>query len=91
MAKRTHSESFKLQVIQEVKLGKSMNQTAKDNGLSVSVVSSWVKAFNGTKIASAKELLSDEQKEIIELKKKLKRAELERDILKEAALIFGKK
>lgn len=91
MSRRTHSESFKLQVVQEVKAGKSMNQTAKDNDITVSLVSSWVNAFNGSKVVKAKDLLTDEQKEIIELKKQLKQAQLERDILKEAALIFAKK
>jgi transposase-like protein len=33
---------------------------------------------------------SDSEKEVLELKKKLREVEMERDILKKAALIFGR-
>jgi len=38
----------------------------------------------------AVESASDSEREIIELKKRLREVEMERDILKKAALIFGR-
>ncbi|MGL4382730.1 MAG: transposase [Bacilli bacterium] len=91
MTKKKYEESFKLKLVQLVNSGKSINSVSKEYGVVISTLHSWVHKYNGTVTPSSKSSLSDEQKQIIQLKKELKRANMERDILKEVALIFGKK
>jgi len=54
---------------------------SRELGVAESLLHKWKKAKCETS--------SDIEKEVLELKKKLREVEMERDILKEAALIFG--
>ena len=66
-----------------------MSQTARELGISVKSLYSWVSVYSGTdeKLRPQKEAQSDEIKR---LKKELSKMTLERDILKKAAAYFAK-
>lgn len=70
----------------------SVKNAAEELGIDASRLSKWRNnpQFNGGKIMMDVIGLSDEQMEIRRLKKALKNAELERDILKKAVGIFSK-
>jgi transposase-like protein len=62
--------------------GQSVASVARELGVTEGVLHKW-KRF---RLATA----SDAEREVIELRKKLREVEMERDILKKAALIFGR-
>lgn len=70
----------------------SVKEVAIELDLSPSRLSKWRNnpSFNEGKVMMDKPGLSEEQQEIRRLKKALKNAELERDILKKAVGIFSK-
>ncbi len=72
----------------------SISQLAKDLGISRSILYSWRSAFKAKGELAfpghGKEGLSQEEKKIRELEKRLRDAEQERDILKKAVAIFSK-
>jgi len=51
----------------------------------------WIKESKATVSFKTKDILTDEQKELIELRKRNKQLEMENDIPKQAGLIIGRK
>lgn len=91
--KRNYSVEFKRKAVELTYARGSVSEICKELDIPRSVLGRWRKesqdygdnGFPGK--GNAK--LTDEQREIMELKKKLKDAELERDILKKAIAIFS--
>ena len=85
------TDEFKQQLIDlHLHGGRSITELTKSYGLGHSTISRWIKkaeANNG----SIKVVLTPQEKEIMELKQRLKEVELENEILKQAALILGEK
>ncbi len=73
---------FKQQAVKKILDGQSVASVSRELGVAEGVLHNWKK----TKIESGSNL----EKENLELKKRLKEVEMERDILKKAALIFGR-
>ena len=73
---------FKQNAVKKILDGQSVASLSRELGVSESVLHKWRKAKLETS--------SDLEKEILELKKQLREIEMERDILKKAALIFGR-
>lgn len=73
---------FKQNAVKKILDGQSVASLSREIGVSESVLHKWRKAKLETS--------SDLEKEILELKKQLREVEMERDILKKAALIFGR-
>lgn len=59
--------------------------------LTPSALSSWIKKYNNTGSFHVEDNRSDEEKELIRLRKENQRLKMENDILKQAALIMGRK
>ncbi len=78
---RKYDDEFKQNAVRKILDGQSAAAVSRELGVAESLLHKWKKA----KINSS----SDSEKEVLELKKKLREVEMERDILKEAALIFG--
>ena len=74
--------------------GRSVSEVAEKLGINADLIYQWRKAFkkNGTLAfpGNGIESLTEEQKRIRELEKKLKNTEMERDILKKAMAIFSR-
>ncbi len=79
---RKYDDQFKQQAVKKIIDGQSVASLARELGVAESLLHKWKRA----KISSA----SNAEREVIELKKRLRETEMERDILKKAALIFGR-
>lgn len=87
----TYTEEFKHQIVTLHATGKRKVDLVREYGISPAALERWVKQANQTGSFKAKDNLTPEQLEIRQLKKQLKQAEMENDILKQAALIFARK
>ncbi len=56
-----------------------------------STIRGWVNRYNNSNSFDIDDNRTEEEKELIRLRKKLKQLEMENDILKQAALLLGKK
>lgn len=72
-------------------VGKPRTEIIREYDLTASCFNRWVKQFNDTGSFNHQDNLSDIEKENIRLKKELQQAKMENDILKQAALIMGRK
>lgn len=79
---RKYDDEFKRETVRKVFDGQSVASVARELGVAEGLIHNWKKSIKAT--ATGTEL------EIIQLKKKLREVEMERDILKKAALIFGR-
>jgi len=71
--------------------GKPVHQVAKEMGLTESALRNWVKqAQVDGQTEPQGQLTSTERKELNELRRDLKRVQMERDFLKKAATFFAK-
>ena len=88
---KKYSKEFKMQIVNLVNNGKSMNSTAEDYELSRATVHKWVTDYNNSGSFKASDNRSEEENTILALEKELKQLRMENDILKQAALIIGRK
>ncbi len=89
--RRKYTDEFKKQVVNLYNNGKSRSEIIKEYDLTPSAFNNWVKQFNNTGSFKAADNRSDEENELIELRKRNRQLEMEVDILKQAALIMGRK
>lgn len=79
---KKYDEEFKHNAVKKIFDGQSVASLSRELGVAESLLHKWRKA----KFASGTDL----ERENLELKKRLREVEMERDILKKAALIFGR-
>ena len=79
---RKYDDEFKKNAVKKILDGQSVASLARELGVAESLLHKWKQA----KISSA----SNAEREVIELRKRLREVEMERDILKKTALIFGR-
>ena len=93
MSKRTnrYTEDFKKQIVSLVSNGKAVTEIVEEYEIARSTVCKWVKDYNNSGSFKAKDNRSDLENELIQLRKKNKELLMENDILKQAALIMGRK
>ena len=89
--KRVFEESFKLEMVQLYNNGITRSQIVKDYDLTPSALGKWIMQYNSNQSFKPGDNLTEDEKEIIRLKKELRIKEMEVDILKQAALIMGQK
>ena len=89
--RRSFTDEFKKQVVGLYNAGKSRTEIIKEYDLSASAFNRWVKEFNTSGSFKAKDNRTEEEQELIELRKRNRQLEMEVDILKQAALIMGRK
>lgn len=84
---RKYDEEFKRQAVKKVLDGQPVVSVAQELGVNESLIHKWKRAVldNGNGIQSGNEL-----KETQKLKKRIRELEMENEILKKAALIFGR-
>lgn len=92
--RRRYDKEFKLMAVELCKTGKSARQVALELGIRSELVSRWKREYEknheGSFSGNGKVSLTAEQAEIARLKKELKEAQIERDILKKAVSIFSR-
>lgn len=90
--KRTHYTSeFKQQIIELYRSEKTKRPLVIDYDLTPSALDRWIKQANTTGSFKERDNFTDEQKELIALRKQNQQLKMEVDILKQAALILGQK
>ena len=89
--RREFTEEFKLQMVKLYNSGKPASEIVKEYDLTRSAFSNWVKKYNKTGSFKACDNRTEEEKELIRLKKENQQLRMENDILKQAALILGQK
>lgn len=90
MSKR-YEEEFKKQIVALYNNGKSLADLNREYGIAKSTIKVWVERYNDSGSFNVNDNRTEEEKELIKLRKRVKQLEMENDILKQAALILGKK
>jgi transposase len=89
--RRTFTPEFKLQIVQLYTNGKPKKDIIEEYGVSKSVLDTWIKQSQTSGSFKAKDNHKEEENELLQLRKENKRLQMENDILKQAALILGRK
>lgn len=87
----TFTDELKKQLIDLHKAGKPRKDIIKEYELAPSSFDKWVQRFDQTGSFIEKDNLTPEQKELDQLRKENTQLQMENDILKQAALVFGRK
>lgn len=88
--RKTYSNDYKIKAVELGKERGNATAVAKELGITVKMLYNWIKKADGGKLSESSKTKSKEEQEIIRLRKLLKDAEMERDILKKAVGIFTK-
>jgi transposase len=89
--RRTFTTEFKKQVVALYENGKRRKDIASEFELTPSALDRWINQFSQSGSFKEKDIRSHEEQELIYLRKRNKQLEMENDILKQAALIMGRK
>lgn len=89
--RRTFTEEFKQQIVQLYNNGKSRAELVREYDLTPSALDRWIQRINATGSTKEKDNRTPQEKELLALRKEVKRLRMENDILKQAALILGQK
>jgi transposase len=89
--RRTFTTEFKQQMVQLYMNGKPRKDIIKEYDLTPSALDKWVNQSNTSGSFKEKDNKSTEQLELEALRKQNKQLLMENDILKQAALILGRK
>ncbi len=89
--RRTFTAEFKQQMVQLYQNGKPRKDIIQEYELTPSALDKWINQNNTTGSFKEKDNKSPEQLELEKLRKENKQLLIENDILKQAALILGRK
>ena len=89
--RRTFTPEFKLQLVKLHENGKSRADIAREYDITPSALDRWIKNHKETGSFTAKDNRTEEENELARLRKENQRLLMENDILKQAALIMGRK
>ena len=89
--RRRFTPEFKADAVRLVRGGKTIAEVTQQFDLTETTLRDWVKrADTDTGRGAPGALTTAERAELVELRRRLKRAEMERDILKKATAFFAK-
>ena len=89
--RREFTEEFKRQMVQLYNSGKPRAEIAREYDLTPSALNRWIERINATGSTKEADNRTPEQQELLRLRKQNQQLLMENDILKQAALIFGRK
>ena len=89
--RRTYTDEFKQQLVQLYFNRKSKCDIVREYAIAASFLDKWIKQSQTTGSFKEKDNRSDLENELIALRKRNKQLEMENDILKQVALILGRK
>ena len=87
---KAYPQEFKLNIVELIRSGRSINKLAKEYELSPQSIRTWLKQADVNSGRRVDGLTSAEREEISKLRKQVRQLEIERDILKKALAIFGR-
>jgi len=88
---RKFSDEFKQQIVALYQSGKRKKDICREYDLSQSLLDRWIKQATTTGSFRDKDNRTVEEQELLKLQKENQRLRMENDILKQAALIYGRK
>ena len=88
--KPPYPESFRREAVELVRQGRGIPDVAESLGVSAQSLRHWVKQHQLDRFERDDGLASAEREELRELRKRVKRLEQERDILKRATALFAR-
>jgi len=88
---KKYNDTFKQQIVDLINHGKSAKDVALEYQIARSTVNKWYKDYTSTGSFKAKDNEDPKERELKKLKKELTLARMEIDILKQAALIMGRR
>ena len=86
-----YTDEFKLQIVKLIENGKTIKKVLEEYSLPQSTVEGWLRKYKNSGSFRDIDNLTEEEKELRKLQKRNKQLEMENDILKQAALILGRK
>ncbi len=89
--KREFTDEFKNQMVKLYNSGKQKSEIIREYDLVPSALNNWIKRINATGSSKEADNRTPEENELIKLRKINQQLMMENDILKQAALIFGRK
>ncbi|OLS03352.1 transposase [Tissierella creatinophila DSM 6911] len=89
--RRTFTPEFKEQMVKLYENGKPKKDIIAEYELTTTAFNNWINRSQTTGSFSEKDNRSPEENELIKLKKENQQLRMENDILKQAALILGRK
>jgi transposase len=89
--RRKFTDEFKHQMVQLYLNGKPRKDIIREYDLTPSSLDKWINQSQATGSFKEKDNLTAEEAELIQLRKQIKQLQMENDILKQAALIIGRK
>jgi transposase len=89
--RRVFTDEFKNQMVQLYLNGKPRAEIIKEYDLTPSSLDRWVRQHQSSGSFKEKDNRSDAENELIQLRKENQKLKMENDILKQAALILGRK
>lgn len=90
-AKPKYEDSFKKQLVELYNNGKSHTEIVKEYHVSSSALWKWIKFFNNSGSFKEKDNRTQLERDYKDLEKEVRQLRMENDILKQAALIMGRK
>ncbi|MFB1533247.1 IS3 family transposase [Staphylococcus aureus] len=89
--RRLFSSDFKLQMVRLYENGKPRNEIIREYDLTPSPLGKWIKQYQNTGTFNHQDNLSDEEKELIKLRKEVQHLKMENDIFKASSVDHGTK
>jgi len=89
--KPKYEDEFKKKLVELYNNGKSAQKIVEEFHVSISSLWKWIRYYNRTGSFRAQDNRSQEEKDFRALEKEVRQLRMENDILKQAALIMGRK
>lgn len=89
--RRTFTAEFKAQMVKLYENGKPRKDIIREYDLTPSALDKWIKQSQTSGSFKEKDNRTEDENELLKLRKEYKRLLMENDILKQAALILGQK
>ena len=90
-SRRTYTPEFKQQLVDLHRSGKRKCDIVREYDIANSLLDKWIAQADNSGSFKEKDNRTSEQQELIELRKQNQQFKMENDILKQAALILGRK
>ena len=88
---KKYTDEFRKQIVALHKNGKTVKELAEEYDVPKSTIRQWINDYENSGSFKAKDNRSDIENELLILRKENKQLKMEVDILKQAAVIIGKK
>lgn len=88
---KNYTDDFKKQIVALRESGKTVSSIVKEYGIAKSTVTKWTTDYAKSGSFKAKDNRTEEENELLRLRKENKQLLMENDILKQAALILAQK